>query len=235
MPRRSAQQLSFFDIALVAWKACLKNLGMLVLIALLVGVLPNVIFLAGSEEPLAITLPVLLAGIIAGLCFYALLVLGDIAVIYIIAMSVKGKHVTLRSVVKTMLPRLPAAANAYMRTGLGIMLGLLVLVVPAVVLFIFWVFVGQAVAIKNLPGRQAMRYSWRLVKGRWWKVFGYSLAFFLVSFSASLLVTLPLGINSVLHWINAAWEYAFPIFGIYCTVAMTVLFLELEKSVARER
>lgn len=61
----------------------------------------------------------------------------------------------------------------------GIMLiGLfLLLIVPGIVFAVYWSFVMAIVALRGMEGMEAIRHSKSLVKGRWWKTFGYLIVF----------------------------------------------------------
>ena len=61
---------------------------------------------------------------------------------------------------------------AVLLAALGIALGLLLLVAPGIYLFVRWYFVPQAVMLEDARGTAALRGSWRLVEGAWWRTFG---------------------------------------------------------------
>lgn len=73
----------------------------------------------------------------------------------------------------------------------GIMLiGLfLLLIVPGIIFAIYWSFVLATVALRGMEGMSALNYSKSLVKGRWWKTFGYGLVFGLLNVVCALIVS----------------------------------------------
>jgi uncharacterized membrane protein len=62
-------------------------------------------------------------------------------------------------------------------TALAILGLTLLLVVPGIIFAVYWAFTQQIATLTDKSGRDAMKYSKELVKGRWWKVVGYSLLF----------------------------------------------------------
>jgi hypothetical protein len=77
---------------------------------------------------------------------------------------------------------------AVLLTALGIALGLL-LILPGIYLFVRWYFVPQTVVLEDARGAGALRASWRLIEGAWWRTFGLIV---LVNVAA-ILVTVVIG------------------------------------------
>lgn len=78
--------------------------------------------------------------------------------------------------------------------SLLLMLLFLLLIIPGIIFAIFWAFAVTALILKNTSPVESMRYSKKLVQGRWWSVLGYLFVFGLFS----LLLALPLIVISVL-------------------------------------
>lgn len=85
-------------------------------------------------------------------------------------------------------------------TGLLLMIFLmgltLLLILPAIIFGVFWIFAIAVIARYGVWGVKSLEYSRRIVKGRWLKVFGYSLLIvilqtFLFMIAATLLAPLP--------------------------------------------
>jgi len=60
---------------------------------------------------------------------------------------------------------------AVLLSSAGVALGL-VLILPGIYLAVRWVFVPQTVMLDGARGTEALRRSWRLVEGSWWRSFG---------------------------------------------------------------
>jgi hypothetical protein len=83
------------------------------------------------------------------------------------------------------------ALGAILVSILGVILGLIVLIIPGIFLAIRWMFVGQAAAIERRGVVAALRSSWRLTAGSWWRVLGIAIVVFLGSAIAGALVQAP--------------------------------------------
>lgn len=74
-------------------------------------------------------------------------------------------------------------------TGLIVLVGYLLLIIPGIILTVKYVFTQYIVIEENLSGLAALKRSQELVKGRFWKVLGYSIfptvVIFLLSFITS--------------------------------------------------
>jgi hypothetical protein len=59
--------------------------------------------------------------------------------------------------------------GAVVLAALGIAIGFLALILPGVYLAVRWYFVPQAVVIEGARGPAALRRSWQIVEGSWWR------------------------------------------------------------------
>ena len=55
---------------------------------------------------------------------------------------------------------------------------LLLLVIPGIIFFIYWIFSGYVLFDENKKIRESLKRSKEIVKGKWWRVFGYFLDFY---------------------------------------------------------
>lgn len=89
--------------------------------------------------------------------------------------------------------------------AMGIILGFFValvavtaiLIIPAVVTvvyLVYWSIAVQAVIIEGFKPVAAMKRSFGLIRGSWWRVFGITLVFGLVSLGLGILLTAPFAI-----------------------------------------
>jgi hypothetical protein len=54
---------------------------------------------------------------------------------------------------------------------------LILLIFPAIIAGVFWIFTPMIVALRKKTAIDALTYSYRIVKGKWWRVLGYSILF----------------------------------------------------------
>lgn len=90
---------------------------------------------------------------------------------------------TYRRVRPTLVPLLAAGLLA----GIGIAAGFVLLVVPGLFLLTRWVLVTPAVVLERLGAVDALRRSWRLVRGQGWTVFGVIVVTVFLALLAQLL------------------------------------------------
>lgn len=81
-----------------------------------------------------------------------------------------------KSFMKTLLARCPGLFGTVIVGGFLIALCYALLILPGVFVMTLWVFLFQAAVIRRKIAFDALDYSKSLVKGRWWKTFGYYMA-----------------------------------------------------------
>jgi membrane-anchored glycerophosphoryl diester phosphodiesterase (GDPDase) len=76
-------------------------------------------------------------------------------------------------------------------TSLSVLLGLLLLVIPGIYVLIRLQFAASALALDGQRGTYALRRSWQLVRGNFWRVLGITLLALLLGNLASAILSLP--------------------------------------------
>lgn len=70
----------------------------------------------------------------------------------------------------------------------------ILLIIPGIIFTIFWVFSMYIMVDKKVGVFESMKMSFRLVKGRWWSVFGYSLLILIIALATSFILgMIPFG------------------------------------------
>jgi len=154
--------------------------------------------------------------------------IGTIAVVGIAAIvekALQGTMYSWRDALRYGLSKWKTAiGTGFLRSV--ILLGLtLLLIIPGIIwsgYYAFWIYV---VALRNIGGKRALDYSKSLVEGQWWRVFGIFLVFWITSFVASLIVTLPLNLISDNQVFGIIPGTIADIIGTYFAVVATVFFL----------
>ena len=111
-------------------------------------------------------------------------------------------------------------------------LGFGVLLVPGIILLNSLVFTMHAVALRDCTGVAALRFSWDLVSGRWWRVLGVNIVLFLL-FSAPGSVASYLLMDAGFAFRTAA-AILTTLLGAIGSVAVTLFFLNLDAVRNRE-
>jgi hypothetical protein len=126
--------------------------------------------------------------------------LATMALAKLVEESLYGHTITWLAALRHAVSRWGAAILTNLLAML-IVFGLtLLLIVPGVVWAIYYCFFLFVVALRGLSGKQALDYSKAMVKGQWWRVFGYLLAIQLLAILSVLVVTAPFEVMPK-HWL----------------------------------
>ncbi|MBM7624253.1 hypothetical protein [Sporohalobacter salinus] len=93
---------------------------------------------------------------------------------------------------------------------------------------IYYCFIIPIVALRGLKGREALKYSKSLVKGRWWSIFGVILVVAILSVIFSK-ITAVLGLflpNNIIS--NMILNSSIKALSSYFIIVTVVLFLNLD-------
>lgn len=111
---------------------------------------------------------------------------------------------------------------AVLLAGAGIALGLLLLILPGIFVAVRWYFVPQSVVIDGGRLAEALRGSWRLTGGYWFRTLGVILLANVAAFVPASLVVLPLQAIA-----ESADRQAIALAGMILTEALTAPFVAL--------
>ena len=96
--------------------------------------------------------------------------------------------------------------------------------------FIRWSLFVQACVLGERPGREALAISSRLVRGRWWRTFGFTALVDLLAVLTSILfgIALLLLTTRSLNFINLASSFVFMLTVPLAAIALTLYYFDLE-------
>jgi hypothetical protein len=115
---------------------------------------------------------------------------------------------------ETSRARFPAFFWLGILSGLGIILGVILLVIPGVILMVRWSIAGPAVIATDGSAVEAMSYSWRETVGHFWPI----LAAFLTIWAAT---AAGVAAGYLLEW-NGMTEVGAPLFELSLNVGLIV-------------
>lgn len=107
----------------------------------------------------------------------------------------------------------------------------LLLFIPGLIWSVYYIFAIHIVVLRGKINMDALRYSKALVKGRWWKVFGYSILVGLISLGLGAVMGLlssPFTLIGLGGVFDLLVGLASKIISGYFTVVTTILFLNLD-------
>lgn len=111
---------------------------------------------------------------------------------------------------------------AVLLAGAGIALGLILLIVPGIYLAIRLIFVPQSVVIGGARSTDALRHSWDVTRGFWWRTFLVILLANVIAFVPGLLIVSPLDSLA-----DSADRQAISLGGMILTETLTAPFVAL--------
>ena len=182
----SKKEFSIGEILFNSWKLFTKNFQPILIIVLVVYIPINFILALIPIEALMEQ-----QGSIQGFKIYIRIiqilevligVIATMAIAFIIKSKLDGKSIDFKIALKKSLSRWSAAVGTTILLGIFLVGLVLLLIIPGVIYFNYWIFAIYAVILYNKSGKKALDYSKSVVKGRWWRVFWYSLVFGISSF-----------------------------------------------------
>jgi hypothetical protein len=111
---------------------------------------------------------------------------------------------------------------AVVLAGAAIAVGLVVFVIPGIYVAVHLLFVPQAVVIDGARNDDALRQSWGLTKGFWWRTFFVGLIANVIAFLPGLLIFAPL--ESLAHDVDRQW---ISLAGMILTETLTAPFVAI--------
>jgi uncharacterized membrane protein len=160
-------------------------------IAFLFGALPQMIvsgILATAMPPAAdadYMRGVFVVGIIGGIVGLALSALVQGAIAKATLAEDEGRKASFGECVTIGLRYALPLILVGLLTGLGVMLGMLLLVVPGIILMLMWAVAAPVVVAEKAGVTEAMSRSRELTKGARWKIFGLFLVLLVIAFAIS--------------------------------------------------
>jgi hypothetical protein len=120
-------------------------------------------------------------------------------------------------------------------TGISIVFGLLVLIVPGIYLMVRLALVEPVAVCERVSGTTAMRRSFELTRGRFWQVFLLGLIFGGVFFAAMACIILPtVFIPALDHWLIDATAFLLTDFvaayGTLCLLCAYISFIKVQNT-----
>lgn len=104
------------------------------------------------------------------------------------------------------------------------------LFIPAIIFAIYWTFFMNAIILRNRWGIDALKYSYYVVKGRWWRVLGFSIVFGLIGGFAAMVPSQIGQLFMKIPLLYSLFVLLSYIVQTFSMIASTVFFLNLEST-----
>lgn len=198
-----------------------------IIILMFIGLLPTATFqYIVSLNPTKLTLTTGILGIVA------MIVIGimSMAVILIVENKINDDKIEMDWTIATYkaYARLGSCIGTSLLSAL-ILMGLIVLlIIPAFIWSIYYIFLLQVVVLRGIDGKVALDYSKSLVKGRWWKIFRLLVILGFINAALHFLIALGCGIFLPQVFVTTI-SMGLNVFLLgFQTVLLTILFLNLD-------
>jgi len=112
--------------------------------------------------------------------------------------------------------------TAVLLAGIGTAAGLVLLIIPGLFVAVRWYFVPQSVVIDGGRYNEALRGSWRLTQGFWFRTFGVIVLANIVAFLPASIIVIPLQALA-----ESADRQVIALAGMILTEALTAPFVAL--------
>ena len=214
------------------WAEFLKNFKTILPVALLIYIPVNVIL---AFIPLDYLVEHFGAG--RGLNIYMKIVqlleffigvLATMAIAKIIEESVLGRSISWKDAFRFSLSRWSASIGTSILGGLIILGMTLLLIIPGIIWWFYYIFLIYAIALRGLSGKTALDYSKAIVKGQWWRVFWYSIVIGIINLVVSVIIGLPFGFmpeNIITETISGTFS---DVVSMLFSVMMIIFFLNCD-------
>jgi hypothetical protein len=116
---------------------------------------------------------------------------GIMGVVHLTVSTFRGVRLSLGEIFGRVFEDYGRALWTQFLYNLAFVIGLLLVVIPGLIIGVFWCFSLQAIVVHNVSGLQALKHSYQVVKGRWWKFFGRLVTLYLLYFVGIMFLSVP--------------------------------------------
>lgn len=131
--------------------------------------------------------------------FYATYVLALAATVFAVSDVYLGRPTSVRAAYGRVRGKVWRLLDVLISTGLRIVFGFMLLIIPGVVLLIRYALAIPAAVLEDLKANAAMKRSAELAKGRYGRIFVVLLLFMILSWVAALLLQFPFQIAQAIY------------------------------------
>ncbi len=175
----------FGDLLTDAWDEYKKNFKTFFIIILLLSVIPAIIIqLITNASPNA--------GFIVSIFVILLSILMGASLIF---MVFSKKKLDYKQAIKG------GASYFWKYLGLSIIMAIflailfILLIIPGIIFWVSWIFAAYILIAEKKPIMASLKSSRYLVRGRWWRVFGYSILFAIIVIIILIVFQIPAAIT----------------------------------------
>ena len=154
-------------------------------------------------------------------------VMATIFVIFIAKQSIDGEQKTFKENLQSTFSKWWVAICANLLYGFWVGLLLLLLIVPGIIFAVYWIFFIYILVLKDISISKTFEYSKKLVKWRWWEIFGYGLFSFATTFILWIALWFTPYVNTLLWDISTS--VIVDLYSLFIVIIFTLKFLNIDK------
>lgn len=157
------------------------------------------------------------------------------AISHLIERAIKEDKITWYAALRLSVSRWPLFIATNILMVIILLFLFLLLLIPGIIWSVYYTFTIFAVSLRHRTGMKALDYSKVLVKGDWWRVFGYSLAIGFISLMLGRLI----GVVSEAFPNSFVYQIIFDLLTYlawgYFIVAWSIFFLNIDSLKSPDR
>jgi hypothetical protein len=188
----------------LAWDQFVKNWKSIILLTVIISLPLNLLSAIFNRQMASTTsYSTFFGGLSAagtGISILLLSLLGiliPLGIVVILRGSLDGKIIDYQTALRTAFTRWGAGITTSLLMAICLIGLVILLVIPAIYFGVLWAFAMYLIMDENLSNMAALKASKAIVQGRWWKVFGNSIAFAVVAGIVASIVSWPFGGSNV--------------------------------------
>lgn len=195
LPEIYTRDLSFDEFFSTSWMQYKKHFLKIMLLILLSYVpaivisyfLPIREFTAGMNDLDTLRVRTSIEGALNGL-FGLIALLG---IIMMVKNDIDRNPLKISYVIGHSFRLWPRALFTGLLTAVFLIGPFLLFIIPGIILIVYWSFIVHNTVVYQRTGYQMIRHSHQIVKGRWWKLFGYYMLLWVIVMIINLIITSP--------------------------------------------
>lgn len=154
-------------------------------------------------------------------------VIASIFIIFLVKQSVDWEKKEFKEIFKKSIKKWTGAIWANILYNIWVGLLLFLLIVPWIIFAVYWIFFLYIFVLKNIEASKTFEYSKKLVKWRWWEIFGY----WLFSTLSIILLWFLLGFTPNIEYIyiDISTSLVIDIYSLFVVILFTLKFLNIDK------
>lgn len=221
-------QFSIGKILSESWKRFTENFQLILIITLIVYIPINIIlsFIPIGESLENFGTYIRVIQILEG----SIGIIATMAIAYAIKNKIDGKSISIGEAFRKSLSRWGAAIGTNIILGIFLLGLTLLLIVPGIIFYVYWIFVTFVIILNDKSGNDALDYSKQIVKGRWWTVAGYSIVFGILGFIVGIIGGIPYWFLPENFLISIASNTIIDILMSFFTVVSTIFFINFDST-----